>query len=182
MRKGDSINTYTGIIFWPLDPRAEEVSIRDIAHSLSMMCRANGHFTSFYSVAQHCVNCAREAKLRGMSERVQMACLIHDASEAYIADITRPVKKQLLEYIQIEEKLQNFIYQVYGIGDLNEEEEAQVKLIDDSLLNVEMKALMNGFSVNDLDTVGRYDFSFVDMTSVEEDFIGIFKELESKLK
>ena len=54
-RKGDWMQTYTGRQFWPIDPRANEVHIEDIAHALSMMCRYNGHCRTFYSVAEHSV-------------------------------------------------------------------------------------------------------------------------------
>lgn len=47
------IQTFTGRQFWPLDPRAEDVDIRDIAHALSMKCRYNGHCREFYSIADH---------------------------------------------------------------------------------------------------------------------------------
>ncbi|WBW97304.1 HD domain-containing protein [Oceanirhabdus sp. W0125-5] len=127
----------------------------DIAHPLSMMCRGNGHYEHFYSVAQHSVNCAKEAELRGQSHRIQLACLLHDASEAYISDITRPVKRLLVEYLTIEEKLQNFIFDFYGIGDLSEEEEAIVKDIDDSMLNYELKELLEKDRVYDFNVTSR---------------------------
>lgn len=38
-RKGVWIQTYTGRMFWPLDPRPEEIWIEDIAHALSLQCR-----------------------------------------------------------------------------------------------------------------------------------------------
>lgn len=53
-------------------------------------------------MGQHCINCAREAKARGYSERVQLACLLHDASEAYLSNVTRPVKRELPKYLEIE--------------------------------------------------------------------------------
>lgn len=59
------ITTYTKIHFTPADPKIEEIYIQDIAHALSMMTRANGHFPEFYSVAQHCIACAGEAEARG---------------------------------------------------------------------------------------------------------------------
>lgn len=93
MRNGLHINTFTGIHFYPLDPKITEIKTEDIAHALSLICRANGHCSHFYSVAQHSLNCAEEAKIRDYSTRVQLGCLLHDASEAYISDITRPVKK-----------------------------------------------------------------------------------------
>ena len=73
------ILTHSKIMFDPLHPEAELIEITDIAHALSMLCRANGHFQSFYSVGQHCINCMLEAKARGYSERVQLGCLLHDA-------------------------------------------------------------------------------------------------------
>lgn len=93
-----SITTYTKKTFDPLAPKEEFLDIHDIAHSLSLLCRANGHFPEFYSVGEHCLNCAREAQARGYSVRVQLACLLHDASEAYLSDVTRPVKSALPEY------------------------------------------------------------------------------------
>ena len=81
----EHITTYTGEDFTPLSPSENLICIEDIAHALSMMCRANGHFVRFYSVAQHSINCAGEAKARGLSVKVQIACLLHDASEASLA-------------------------------------------------------------------------------------------------
>ena len=79
----DCITTYTGIHFDPLAPTPEGLEIRDIAHALSLLCRGNGHVQTFFSVGQHCIHCALEAQARGMSRRVVLACLLHDASEAY---------------------------------------------------------------------------------------------------
>ena len=84
----------------PLCPKQEEIRIEDIAHAQSLMTRANGHFPEFYSVGQHSIACAREAIARNYSSRVVLACLLHDGSEAYLSDITRPVKGELSEYRQ----------------------------------------------------------------------------------
>ena len=89
-------------MFDPVHPNAALIDINDIAHALSMLCRANGHFHTFHSVGQHSINCAREAMARGYSRRVQLACLLHDASEAYLSDVTRPVKAELPKYLEIE--------------------------------------------------------------------------------
>ena len=129
-----SIKTYTGVMFVPLNPESELIDIFDIAHALSMLCRANGHFRSFYSVGRHCINCAMEAKAKGYSERVQLACLLHDASEAYLSDVTRPVKHELPKYLEIEKPLQNAIWQKYLGSALTEEENSQVFHIDDAML------------------------------------------------
>ena len=139
----DYITTYSGEDFSPLEPDKNQIHIEDIAHALSLMCRANGHFRSFYSIAQHCINCAIEAKARGFAEKVQKACLLHDASEAYLSDITRPVKKHLSIYREIEMKLQDMIYEKFLPSSLSEIERNQVTQIDNDMLIYEFNALMN---------------------------------------
>lgn len=138
-----SIKTYTGVMFDPLNPNLELIDILDIAHALSMLCRANGHFRSFYSVGQHCINCMKEAAARGYSERVQLACLLHDASEAYLSDVTRPVKQELPRYLEIEKPLQDAIWLKYLGNPLSREEYAQVFEIDDVMLYHEFLSLMD---------------------------------------
>ena len=138
-----AIMTYTGTMFDPLNPQLDQIDSRDIAHALSMLCRANGHFKSFYSVGQHCVNCMQEAAARGYSRKVQLACLLHDASEAYLSDITRPVKQKLPQYLEIEKPLQEAILNKYLAEPLTQEEWKQVQDIDDAMLYHEFLALMD---------------------------------------
>ena len=88
----NEISTINKIRFDPTNPSEDDIDIRDIAHALSMMTRANGHFTEFYSVARHSVNCALEATARGYPKRVALFCLLHDSAESYIGDMTRPLK------------------------------------------------------------------------------------------
>jgi 5'-deoxynucleotidase YfbR-like HD superfamily hydrolase len=109
-------------MFDPLNPDPDLINLGDISHALSLLSRANGHFRNFYSVAQHSVNCMEEAKIRGYSRRVQLACLLHDASEAYLSDVTRPVKQEMPKYLEIEKPLQEAIWKKY-LGDLLTEEE-----------------------------------------------------------
>jgi hypothetical protein len=104
------IQTFTGKQFWPTSPRAEDVDIVDIAHALSQKCRYTGHTREFYSVAQHCVI---------MSENVPpehaLWALLHDASEAYLPDVARPVKNEILGFIAIEDQLMTVIAEVFGL-------------------------------------------------------------------
>ncbi len=86
-RKGDWIQTYCGLEFYPADPRPEEIDISDIAHALSNICRFTGHSERFYSVAEHCVHVSR-----CVGQEDALWALLHDASEAYICDMARPVK------------------------------------------------------------------------------------------
>ena len=172
------IFTYSKTKFYPLKPIAADISIKDISHSLSLLARANGHFNHFYSVAQHSVNCSVEAKKRGFSTRAQLGCLLHDASESYIADLTRPVKVHLPGYSEIEETLQNAIYEKFGLGDLSDAEKQQIKLVDDALLYHEFIALM-GIPVFDTapDISMEHEFSLKDFIAVEREFIHLFSRL-----
>lgn len=130
----DYLTTGSKIHLTPLAPKKEQIQIKDIAHALSFMTRANGQFPEFYSVGQHSIHCMEEAKARGFSKRVQLACLLHDGSEAYMADIIRPIKKHLPGYLEIEAGLQGVIYEKYLNTPLTEEETEQVKSVDDDLL------------------------------------------------
>lgn len=107
------LNTYTGRRFDPLNPDPDQVEIMDIAHALSNTCRYSGHCREFYSVAQHCVLMANYSP-----EWLRPACLLHDAAEAYLTDLPRPLKH--LEgfgefYVQAEMDLLDVILPVFGI-------------------------------------------------------------------
>ena len=143
----------------------------DIAHALSLLCRANGHFPQFFSVAQHSINCEAEARARGYSKKLRLACLLHDASEAYISDITRPVKKNLLDYIAIEDKLQKAVWRAFGLH-LSEEDLRQVYRVDDAMLYAEFDALMGEQVFPQPPNVqSTPDFSEREFKSVEQEFV-----------
>ena len=172
------ITTYSGIKFNPIDPSLEDVSINDIAHALSFMTRANGHCKYFYSVAQHSINCSLESKARGYSKKIQLACLLHDGSEAYMADIVRPCKVHLTQYLALENKLQNTIWNALGIHFLTTEEYDSVFKIDDIILYNEFKYTMieNNLTKNE-DTIGDLLFERQDMLDMENMFLKLYKEL-----
>ena len=136
------ITTVTGKHFYPLNPNPDDIDMKDIAHALSLICRANGHFKYFYSVAQHCIACAREAIERGFSLEVILGCLLHDASEAYLCDVTRPVKKHIPQYLQAEEKLQGVIWKRFAGRVMTETEQQLIFEIDDHILSQEFHLLM----------------------------------------
>jgi 5'-deoxynucleotidase YfbR-like HD superfamily hydrolase len=94
--------TASGRAFYPLDPRPDEVTIEDIAHALSLLCRFGGHVRHFYSVAQHSVLVSQHvaATLRSGAglwtpETATLALwgLLHDAAEAYCGDVIWPLKQ-----------------------------------------------------------------------------------------
>lgn len=170
--------TYTKTRINPIDPDKKDINIIDISHALSLLTRANGHFHRFYSVGQHSINCFKEARERGCSKRIQLGCLLHDASEGYISDLTRPVKKHIHEYLKIEEKLQKAIYERFALENLTEEESNIIKDIDDAVLYYEYIEFM------EVEIYGQpplkateYDFAFQDFGKVEKEFIDIFNKL-----
>ena len=98
------IITRTGKRFDLLAPTAAMVDPTDIAHSLSMQCRFNGHSRFFYSVAQHCLLVADL-----VPEQYALQALLHDATEAYVGDMVSPLKNALPEYRQIEHNVWHVI-------------------------------------------------------------------------
>ena len=108
-RNGDWIQTFSGRQFWPLDPRVDEIDIRDIAHSLSMQCRYNGHCTKFYSVAEHSVHVCWAA-----TPANKLAGLLHDASETYLCDLPRPVKYSVIGYKEAEQVVEAVLAEKFG--------------------------------------------------------------------
>lgn len=113
-RRGQFIQTFSGRRFWPMDPRSEEVAIEDIAHALGMQCRYAGHCLRFYSVAEHSIHvaawleqhCGQETALYG---------LLHDASEAYLVDVPRPVKPLLTGYKDAEAAVMREAWEAFGL-------------------------------------------------------------------
>lgn len=150
-RRGDWIQTFTLRQFWPLDPRPEDVSIADIGHALSMMCRFTGHVHAFYSVAEHSVRVSLEAARRatrgGMSAgdvtRIARWGLLHDASEAYLVDLARPIKRtpEMAAYREAEERIMSAIADRFGIGRV---EPSLVKSADVALCYTEARDLFPG--------------------------------------
>ena len=133
--RGDWMQVYSGRRFYPLDPRPDEIDAADIAHALSLLCRYGGHVDRFYSVAEHCVL---------MSEAVApehaLAALLHDATEAYVVDVPRPLKRQLAGYREIEAAVWRAICLRFGlVGDLP----AEVHEADNRILLTERDALMS---------------------------------------
>jgi hypothetical protein len=111
-RNGDWIQTSQRHQMYPLDPHPSEIDILDIAHALSNLCRFNGHTRWFYSVAEHSCYVSdilpSELKLTG---------LLHDASEAYLCDMPRPIKRSpgfAEKYLEAEANLMKVIGIQFG--------------------------------------------------------------------
>jgi len=99
-----------GKLIDPFNPDPELIGLVDIAHSLSNICRWNGHTMRFYSVAEHCIFVSGLVE----SREDKLAALLHDASEAYIADLVRPVKYRMEKYLDLEFELMLVISRKFG--------------------------------------------------------------------
>lgn len=122
-----SIATYTGVEFFPLAPRFENIYIEDLAHHLANVNRYAGACEKPYSVAQHCVHVAEYLKAHvglaplGVAERADAEDdivkwgLLHDASEAYVSDICGPIKPFIVGYREIEQQLLVAVAQRFGL-------------------------------------------------------------------
>lgn len=131
------IQTHSGRRFNPITPNPDAIVIQDIAHALSMQCRFSGHCHEFYSVAQHSVLvshiCNEEDALWG---------LLHDASEAYLVDVPRPIKRsgKFQAYIDFENAMQEAVCRRFA---LPFQEPPSVKRADTKLLSTEARDLMS---------------------------------------
>lgn len=134
-RKGDWMQTFTGQAFYPLDPRPEEVDPRDIAHALSMICRYGGHTNRFYSVAEHCVLMSY-----AVAPENALWALLHDATEAYVVDLIRPIKRFMPDYRVMEAGVALAICEHFGIP---AECPAEVKEADSRILLDEREVMLS---------------------------------------
>lgn len=134
-----TIRTFTGRLFRPLDPASGEIEIRDIAHALAQTCRFAGHTRVTYSVAQHSVLVSYRAT--ALDPRAALWGLLHDASEAYLTDIPRPLKSlpEFGPYRIAERTLQSVIYSTFGC---HGREPFAVHQADDEVLAIEFRDLM----------------------------------------
>lgn len=170
------ITTFMGKHFDPVNPDLSQVDIRDIAHALSLICRGNGHVKTFFSVGQHCINAAKEAAARGYSRRVILACLLHDAGEAYMSDVPRPLKAVMPEYVKTEDRLLDLIYEKFLGSALSEEEAGLVRKVDNDLLYYDLKELLNECSDGAAPSLLiELNYNFVPFEQVEEIYLQLYE-------
>lgn len=173
----DYILTYTGKKFYPLDPRPEDVDVVDIAHALSNLCRFTGHLREFYSVATHSTYVA-QLSYDGQDD-TPLYGLLHDASEAYISDVSRPVKYHpgFSAYLDFEKKLQSVIYKSFGLSDLMP---TAVKEADSRMLVTEMRDLGMPGQFGSVEMPwAPYSFNVVSQSpkEAEEEFLELYYKL-----
>ncbi len=173
-RLGKYIQTASGRLFWPLDPRTEEVVIQDIAHALSNMVRWTGHVSQFYSVAQHAVMVSE--LVESVAPHLALAALHHDSAEAYLSDICSPTKEflffhyenyagvqQVDSFHEVENRVEAAIFKALDIPALMPGDRAVIKAADRAALRLEAEHLMHAFPADDwLHTIGVIDRPWAD--------------------
>lgn len=106
---GPSIMLQSGAWFDFAAPHSSQFTIEDIAHGLANICRYSGQCTSFYSVAEHSLLVSETAV------GFEIEALLHDAAEAFLGDITRPLKQMLPDYRRIESEVERIVFSRFGI-------------------------------------------------------------------
>lgn len=132
------ITTYTGRKIELLSPNPEDISIQDIAKGLSNVCRFAGQIQDFYSVAEHSIHVARLLQDHSATWDTVVAGLLHDAAEAYIGDITSPLKQHLPDYRFIEQRVEGSIQRHFQeVINWHNVDRMQIKRADLAMLNIE---------------------------------------------
>lgn len=108
-RKGPTITLASGKTFDLLDPHGSEFDIEDIAHGLAHVCRYAGQCRAFFSVAEHSILVSKAV------HDFAFEALMHDAAEAFIGDITRPLKQLLPDYKAIEAEVEAAITERFSL-------------------------------------------------------------------
>lgn len=148
LRVGRSIVCASGRKFWPQDPRTEEVHLDDIVLALSQTCRWGGRTARFYSVAQHSVWVARQ--VAKTHPHLVLQALLHDAAEAYVGDIVRPLKSALWlrhekgyeSFEQVELRVLATILRALGVRPASGSEWSVIAAADEQALATEARDLM----------------------------------------
>jgi uncharacterized protein len=132
------ICTYSGVFIDPINPDPDLIYIEDVAHALGNNCRFTGHVRKFYSVAQHSVLCTDL-----VPTDLRLTALMHDASEAYLSDIARPIKNQeeFSFYKVVEARLEEALAERFGLVYPYPDE---IKHADNTMLLTEARDLMFG--------------------------------------
>jgi len=130
--------TFTGVLFDPLALQPGQVRLLDIAVGLGHQARFNGQTAYFYSAAEHSLIMAREAGLRWGPEAARIA-LMHDAPEAWLGDMIRPLKASMPTFRAAEAAAWRAIAEALK---LPEAIPPQIHALDDEMLATERAALL----------------------------------------
>ena len=108
------ITTWCGDRVDPFNMAAEDINIDDIAHSLSRICRYGGHVDNYLSVARHSIWVQSRLRNIGCGNETQMWGLLHDATEAYLGDVTSPIKyaPEMAAFVAAEARLHLAVHRI----------------------------------------------------------------------
>lgn len=175
---GNTIKVAAGHTVDLSSPEPCTIDIYSIAVGLSKTCRFGGQCREFYSVAQHSVNCYELAKSGSVSEQGLLAILLHDAAEAYIGDVVKPLKVMLPGYVAIEQRLEWAIEEYFGVS--FDHHRDVIKHYDRAMIKIEKQKFWpdsaeewEGFS--DL-VVPEFEFNCQDPSASEFSFMQAFRE------
>jgi hypothetical protein len=132
---GPTILLRGGTYFDFENPAGSVFTIYDVAHSLSMICRFNGHVRHFYSVAEHSLHCSYL-----VPQEHALQALLHDSAEAFLGDMSRPLKTMMPEYKALERKIEAVVLPRLGIP---AELPQCVKDADAKMLRIEQQQAMD---------------------------------------
>ena len=144
-----AMETFTGKMFDVFDPDPDQIDIFDIAHHLSLMTRFNGGCKWHYSIAQHSILCADRAKdyhyPQPSEHKLALALLMHDAAEAYVGDIVRPIKRKITDFSVIENGVMDAINERFDLPRIAESRgyKKAVHEVDTRMLVTEKLQLMS---------------------------------------
>lgn len=157
-----SIKTYTGRVD-PLNPTVDTINIEDIAHALARQCRYNGHCVGFLSVARHSIWVMERLMSQGYDKTMQLTGLLHDAAEAYLGDLVRPLKHSEFGevYLLVEVAVEEVIAERFGIH---------------FPIPVEVRAA-DDYVLTELELPDRRFTYFGDYLTDETDFLSAFRAL-----
>jgi len=148
------IQTCTGMKFHFTEVDQYPFDLEDFAQPLSLLCRFVGHISKFYSVGEHCIHVASLLESRGYNPQTVWFGLIHDAGEAFIGDISRPLKHLVEDTIRpIEEKILKGICVNYKVNYTNVDREA-VHTADLDLCSTEALKLLPHDPIEDWHLIG----------------------------
>jgi hypothetical protein len=175
--RGPTITLASGRLFDFLDPHGSDFTIEDVAHGLAHVCRYAGQCRAFFSVAEHSI------MVSDLVTEFAYEALLHDAAEAFIGDITRPLKQLLPEFKRIEANVQDAIIERFG---MNPDYKQAVKEADLRVLAAEqIQAMAPGCAdwaapagIDPAPVVVRY----LDPVSAKREFLGRYERYRTSAR
>lgn len=165
----DTIRTFTGLQIDVFNPKPEMICIEDIAHGLSNTPRWGGQIKDFYPTAQHCVHVASLA----IERKAKLEALMHDAAEAYLHDMPKPIKRRLPDYQELENNLTKAIFEKFNIPYPMSNE---IKMLDKEVLELEFSVFFKN------QKVGPDYLRFMLPSMAKNNFLSLFNALTTEDK